>query len=49
MHYLFYNMENIIVFTTKRYHDVPLVIKGPGAGTKVTAAAILGNILKCRK
>ncbi len=44
-----YGAENIIVFTTKRYHDVPMVIKGHGAGAEVTAAAVLGNILKCEK
>lgn len=44
-----YGQENIIVFTTKRYHDVPMVIKGHGAGGEVTAAAVLGDILKCKK
>ncbi|MBC8345690.1 MAG: bifunctional aspartate kinase/homoserine dehydrogenase I [Candidatus Marinimicrobia bacterium] len=46
----FYNQngrENFIVFTTKRYHDTPLVIKGHGAGAEVTAAGVLGDILKC--
>ncbi|MCS5538252.1 MAG: hypothetical protein NZ770_09105, partial [Candidatus Poseidoniaceae archaeon] len=40
--------ENFIVFTTRRYHEAPLVIKGHGAGAEVTAAGILGDILKCR-
>lgn len=39
--------ENLIVFTTKRYNNVPMVIKGHGAGAEVTAAAVLGDILKC--
>ncbi|MFQ6678104.1 MAG: bifunctional aspartate kinase/homoserine dehydrogenase I [Fidelibacterota bacterium] len=39
--------ENFIVFQTKRYNDVPMVIKGHGAGAEVTAAAVLGDILKC--
>ncbi len=39
--------ENFIVFKTKRYDDVPIVIKGHGAGAEVTAAAVLGDILKC--
>ena len=47
----FYNQsgrENFIVFKTKRYHDIPLVIKGHGAGAEVTAAAVLGDILSCK-
>ncbi len=46
----FYNQsgrENFIVFTTERYNDIPLVIKGHGAGAEVTAAAVLGDILNC--
>ncbi len=38
--------DNIISFKTKRYFDNPLVIKGPGAGPQVTAAGVLGDILK---
>jgi len=40
--------ENFIVFTTKRYKDTPMIIKGHGAGAKVTAAGVLGDILKCQ-
>ena len=40
--------ENFIVFTTKRYKDSPMVIKGHGAGAEVTAAGVLGDILKCQ-
>jgi aspartokinase/homoserine dehydrogenase 1 len=39
--------ENFIVFTTKRYKHAPMVIKGHGAGAEVTAAGVLGDILKC--
>ena len=39
--------ENFIIFTTKRYKDSPMVIKGHGAGAEVTAAGVLGDILKC--
>jgi len=38
--------DNIVSFTTKRYFDRPLVIKGPGAGTDVTAAGVLADILR---
>jgi len=36
---------NYIALTTERYHDLPLVIAGPGAGPVVTAAGVLGDIL----
>jgi len=41
--------DNILVFRTERYHDYPLVIQGPGAGAGVTAAGVLGDILKVAK
>ena len=40
--------ENFIVFTTKRYKNTPMIIKGHGAGAEVTAAGVLGDILKCQ-
>jgi aspartokinase/homoserine dehydrogenase 1 len=46
----FYNQkgsENFIVFRSKRYNDVPLVIKGLGAGASVTAAGVLQDIQLC--
>ena len=46
----FYNQngrENFIVFRSKRYNDVPLVIKGHGAGAAVTAAGVLHDIQLC--
>lgn len=44
----FYQMEgadNIISFTTKRYNQRPLVIKGPGAGADVTASGVFADIV----
>ncbi|MHC4990294.1 MAG: bifunctional aspartate kinase/homoserine dehydrogenase I [Planctomycetota bacterium] len=38
--------DNILVFHTERYHEHPLIIRGPGAGADVTAAGVLGDILK---
>ena len=38
--------DNIVAFTTERYNQTPLVIKGPGAGAQVTAAGVLSDILK---
>jgi bifunctional aspartokinase / homoserine dehydrogenase 1 len=44
----FYSMsgsDNIISFTTERYKERPLVIKGPGAGAEVTAAGVFANLI----
>ncbi len=38
--------DNILVFRTTRYDELPLVIRGPGAGAEVTAAGVLGDVLK---
>ncbi len=38
--------DNVIQFTTARYHDQPLVVQGPGAGPEVTAAGIFADILR---
>jgi aspartokinase/homoserine dehydrogenase 1 len=48
----FYNLsgsDNIISFTTERYKDRPLVIKGPGAGAEVTAAGVFAEIISIGK
>eukprot|EP01117_Protostelium_nocturnum_P015604 TRINITY_DN6063_c0_g1_i1.p1 TRINITY_DN6063_c0_g1~~TRINITY_DN6063_c0_g1_i1.p1 ORF type:complete len:856 (+),score=357.41 TRINITY_DN6063_c0_g1_i1:66-2570(+) len=37
--------DNIIVFTTERYNQTPLVVKGPGAGAAVTAAGVFADVL----
>ena len=45
----FYNLkgiENIVSFSTKYYNEIPLVIKGPGAGPEFTASGVLADILK---
>jgi len=44
----FYNLggsDNMIVFTTQRYTQRPLVVRGPGAGAEVTAAGIFAEII----
>lgn len=38
--------DNVIAFTTERYSTTPIVIKGPGAGAKVTAAGVFADILR---
>ncbi|MCA1751261.1 MAG: bifunctional aspartate kinase/homoserine dehydrogenase I [Flavobacteriales bacterium] len=45
----FYGLEgsdNIIAFSTERYNQGPLVVKGPGAGPQVTAAGVYADIIK---
>jgi homoserine dehydrogenase len=37
--------DNLFSFTTSRYHERPLVIRGPGAGLSVTAAGVLADIV----
>ncbi len=37
--------DNIISFTTERYKERPLVVKGPGAGAEVTAAGVFADII----
>lgn len=41
--------DNIVVIQTKRYHNNPLVIKGPGAGPEVTAAGVFNDVLRSAK
>jgi aspartokinase/homoserine dehydrogenase 1 len=44
-----FNLEgsnNIILFTTSRYHELPMVIKGYGAGAEVTAAGIFADLMR---
>lgn len=38
--------DNIIAFTTTRYKQRPLVVKGPGAGAEVTAAGVFADLVK---
>lgn len=38
--------DNIISFTTNRYRERPLVVKGPGAGADVTAAGVLADVIQ---
>lgn len=38
--------DNQFTFTTTRYREQPLVITGPGAGATVTAAGVLGDLLR---
>lgn len=38
--------ECIVAFTTTRYSNPPLIVRGPGAGPAVTAAGVFGDIVQ---
>lgn len=45
----FYELEgsnNIIMLTTERYREYPMIIKGYGAGADVTAAGVFSDIMR---
>jgi len=41
--------DNIVSFTTERYNDRPLVVRGPGAGAEVTAAQVFVEVIKAAR
>ncbi len=44
-----YNLEgsnNIVLLTTERYKELPMVIKGYGAGAEVTAAGVFADLMR---
>ncbi|MBB3185877.1 bifunctional aspartate kinase/homoserine dehydrogenase I [Microbacter margulisiae] len=48
MHHPLYDLEgsnNILMLTTERYNDYPMIIKGYGAGANVTAAGVFADII----
>jgi aspartokinase/homoserine dehydrogenase 1 len=38
--------DNVVCFSTQRYGEAGLVIRGPGAGPEVTAAGVLADVLR---
>ena len=47
-HHSFYVLEgsnNIVLLTTERYHNHPMLIQGYGAGASVTAAGVFADII----
>ena len=47
-HHPFYGLEgsnNIVLLTTERYREYPMLIQGYGAGAAVTAAGVFANII----
>jgi len=44
--YVLEGSNNIIILTTERYKELPMVIKGYGAGAEVTAAGIFADVIR---
>ena len=47
-HHPFYGLEgsnNLVLLTTERYREYPMLIQGYGAGASVTAAGVFANIM----
>ncbi|MDD4107156.1 MAG: bifunctional aspartate kinase/homoserine dehydrogenase I [Prolixibacteraceae bacterium] len=45
----FYDLQgsnNLVIYTTERYHEFPMLIKGYGAGASVTAAGVFADLIK---
>ena len=45
----FYDLEgsnNLVMYTTERYNQFPMLIKGYGAGASVTAAGVFADLIK---
>jgi aspartokinase/homoserine dehydrogenase 1 len=38
--------DNIVQFRTRRYHENPLIVQGPGAGPDVTAGGVFADLLR---
>jgi len=38
--------NNIILISTDRYRDLPMIIKGYGAGAEVTAAGVFADVIR---
>ncbi len=39
--------ESLVAFTTDHYCDLPLTVRGPGAGPAVTASGVLVDVVRC--
>jgi aspartokinase/homoserine dehydrogenase 1 len=47
--YHLYGKDNLVLFYTERYPELPLVIKGAGAGADVTASGVFADIIKAAR
>jgi len=44
--YNLYGKDNVVLFYTDRYREQPLVVKGAGAGSEVTASGVFADIIR---
>jgi aspartokinase/homoserine dehydrogenase 1 len=44
-----YGKDNLVLFYTERYPELPLVIKGAGAGADVTASGVFADIIRAAR
>jgi aspartokinase/homoserine dehydrogenase 1 len=44
--YHLYGKDNVVLFYTDRYSELPLVVKGAGAGADVTASGVFADIIR---
>ena len=44
--YSLYGTDNMVVLTTERYKENPVIIRGPGAGPEITASGVFAEILR---
>jgi aspartokinase/homoserine dehydrogenase 1 len=47
--YHLYGKDNLVLFYTNRYLELPLVIKGAGAGADVTASGVFADIIRAAR
>jgi aspartokinase/homoserine dehydrogenase 1 len=47
--YHLYGKDNLVLFYTQRYPELPMVIKGAGAGADVTASGVFADIIRAAR
>ena len=47
--YHLYGKDNLVLFYTERYPELPMVIKGAGAGADVTASGVFADIIRAAR
>ena len=47
--YHLYGKDNLVLFYSTRYPELPLVVKGAGAGADVTASGVFADIIRAAR
>ena len=47
--YHLYGKDNLVLFYSGRYPELPLVVKGAGAGAEVTASGVFADIIRAAR